>query len=163
MTGSFSFRPAEKADADAVRAVVFSALREHGLEPDPSGTDRDLDDVVASYAGGLFDVLVDGSGRVVGSVGLAPQGAGVCELRKMYLLAECRGRGLGRMLLRHALIKARTLGFRKVRLETASVLAAATRLYLEAGFLKEDIRPHSARCDLVLALDLTGPPGPGKT
>lgn len=154
MTGGFTLRPATKADADAVRLVVFSALREHGLDPDPSGTDRDLDDVVGSYAGGLFDVLVDGAGRVVGSVALAAEGDGVCELRKMYLLAGCRGRGLGRMLLSHALVRAREMGFRKVRLETASVLEAATRLYLRAGFLREDVRPRSARCDLVLALDL---------
>ncbi len=154
MTQGFVLRPARREDAAAVRGVVFAALREHGLEPDPQGTDRDLDDIPAGYDGGFFDVLVDSAGRVVGSVGLVDEGGGLCELRKMYLVRECRGSGLGRRLLEHALLEARRLGFRRMRLETASVLADATRLYLRAGFTPADAAPQSARCDLVLERDL---------
>jgi GNAT superfamily N-acetyltransferase len=154
VTDGFVLRPAVRGDADAVRAVVFAALREHGLEPDPQGTDRDLDDLPRAYAGGIFDVLLDPSGRVVGSVGVADEGDGVCELRKMYLARECRGRGLGRRLLDHAMLAARGRGFRSMRLETASVLADATRLYLRAGFVPLARPPRSPRCDLLLALDL---------
>jgi len=52
-----------------VRELIFSVLREHGLEPDPGGTDRDLASLPSAYEGGLFDVLCDGE-RIVGSVGL---------------------------------------------------------------------------------------------
>ncbi|MSR42632.1 MAG: hypothetical protein EXS29_01975 [Pedosphaera sp.] len=38
-------RPASNGDADAIRAVVFDALREYGLAPNPAGTDADLDDI----------------------------------------------------------------------------------------------------------------------
>ena len=57
MDGAFEVRPATNADAQAVRGLVFAALREHGLAPDPAGTDADLDDVESCYAraGGPFD------------------------------------------------------------------------------------------------------------
>jgi putative acetyltransferase len=136
MDGAFEVRPATNAEAEAVRGLVFAALREHGLTPDPGATDADLYELESAYvcAGGSFDVLVDRRGVVVGTVGLFPLGAGRCELRKMYLAPALRGRGLGKRLLQHALERARQLGFRRVELETASVLKAAIRLYESFGF-----------------------------
>src|SRR3954454_9821832 len=80
---------------------------------DPGATDADLSDLESSYhgPGGAFEVLINGSGEVVGTVGLCPLGDGRCELRKMYLAADCRGRGLGKRLLQHAIGRARELGF----------------------------------------------------
>src|SRR4051795_4720371 len=37
-------RNARNSDGERVRQLVFSTLAEHGLEPDPSTTDADLDD-----------------------------------------------------------------------------------------------------------------------
>ena len=166
MESTFEVRPATNADAEAVRGVVFAALREHGLTPDPEGTDADLYDLDSAYAGtgGSFDVLVDAQGLVVGTVGVSPLGAGRCELRKMYLAPELRGRGLGKRLLLHALERARQLGFRRVELETASVLRAAIRLYESFGFRPFAPDHRSAgpgRADLAYFLDLGGP-GPAE-
>src|SRR5688500_8964550 len=126
----FQLRAATNADGEAVRGLVFAVLREHGLTPDPAGTDADLHDLEASYtrAGGSFDVLVDGAGAVIGTVGLTPHGEGCCEMRKMYLSAAHRGRGLGKRLVRCALERARQLGFRRVELETMNVLKTAIAL-----------------------------------
>jgi dimethylargininase len=134
--GELLLRAATNADGEAIRRVVWTVLGEFGLIPDPGGTDADLADVEASYLrpGGSFDALTDPAGTVVGTVGLFPLGGGRCELRKMYLAANCRGRGLGKRLLRHALGRARELGFRRVELETASVLRVAIGLYESFGF-----------------------------
>jgi putative acetyltransferase len=134
--GEFQFRSATNADAEAVRGLVFAVLREHGLSPDPANTDADLYDLESSYhrAGGSFDLLLDMTGTVVGTVGLVPQDEGGCELRKMYLAPAYRGRGLGKRLVRRALDRARQLGFRRVELETMSVLRAAIGLYESLGF-----------------------------
>jgi dimethylargininase len=155
----FRTRSATNADGEAIRRVVFTALREFGFTPDPAGTDADLADVEASYLrpGGSFDVLTDSAGEVVGTVGLFPLGGGRCELRKMYLAAHCRGRGLGRQLLNHALGRARHLGFRRVELETVGVLRAAIGLYEAAGFRPFDSDHRSAspeRADRFYFLDL---------
>lgn len=161
MSGStedgFRLRPATNADAEAIRRVVFAVLREYGLPPDPDGLDADLAEPETSYhrAGGSFDVLTDSSGAVVGTVGLFPLRGTRCELRKMYLAAPCRGRGLGKRLLRRALARARELGFTRIELETVSILKAAARLYESFGF--QPCEPHqvTARVDRAYYLDLT--------
>jgi len=147
-------RPATTADGPAVRQLVFAVLTEHGLAPDPLGTDADLADIEASYRGGGFHVLEAADGRIVGCVGIAPLDTVACELRKMYLAADARGSGLGRLLLDTALANARAVGFRRVVLETATVLERAVALYLKYGFTP--FRPDhlAARCDAAYALDL---------
>ena len=153
-----TIRPATNADADEVRALVFGVLAEYGLSPDPDGTDADLADLEASYGarGGAFDVVED-EGRIVGSVGLYALEGGVCELRKMYLARETRGQGLGKRVLEHALDRARALGFRRVELETASVLVEAIGLYTRYGFSPVDPAHLSPRCNRAFALDLESP------
>jgi putative acetyltransferase len=156
MTEQFCLRPATNEDGEAIRRVVSTILREHGFAPDPQNTDADLADVEQSYlrAGGSFDVLLNEAGEVVGTVGLFPLGAGRCELRKMYLTAACRGRGLGKRLLQQALDRARQLGFRRVELETNSSLVVAGGLYESVGFRPFTPDHMSARCDNAYFLEL---------
>lgn len=151
-----SFRPVTNTDADAVRALVFSVLAEHGLQPDPLATDSDLNDLEAHYTrrGGWFYVVVGADGVICGSVGLYPMDATTCELRKMYLAASLRGRGVGRYLLEKALATARELQFRRVTLETASTLQSAIRLYLRYGFRPFTPEHLAARADQAYFLDL---------
>jgi putative acetyltransferase len=156
VSDEFRLRPATNEDGEAVRSLVSAVLREFGFTADPRGTDADLADIESSYIhpGGSFDVLIDPSGQLVGTVGLFPVGDGRCELRKTYLAAACRGRGLGKRLLRHALDRARQLGFRRVELESAGSLTVAGRLYESFGF-QPFIPDHmSARCDRAYYLDL---------
>ena len=150
-----NLRPATNDDAAAVRDLIFGVLAEYGLKGDPAGTDADLDDIAGNYAsrGGLFDV-VEEDGRIVGTVGLYPLREGVCELRKMYLFKETRGKGLGRRLLDHALERARALGFRRVELETSSKLVEAIALYTRYGFKPQTGCHLAERCDQAYALDL---------
>ena len=102
----------------------------------------------------MFYVLEEQDGSIVGSYGLYPMEPGVCELRKMYLHRDYRGRGLGRRLLEDALARARQLGFRRITLETASVLKEAIRLYESYGFKPFKADHLSCRCDQAYALDL---------
>lgn len=154
---ALSLRAATPDDREAVEALVFGVLAEYGLRGDPTGTDRDLADLAGNYqrSGGAFEVLVDAEGRIVGSVGLVPLSATTCELRKMYLAAAERGRGQGRRLLSHALERAKQLGFRRVELETASVLREAIALYVAYGF-RPFVPTHlSPRCDCAYYLELS--------
>ncbi len=152
----YSLRPATNEDRAAIERLVFAALAEHGLQPDPNGTDADLHDIQANYwaSGGTFDLLVDGAGQVVGSVALGRVSDTNCELRKMYLAPAARGCGWGRRLLEHALARAAGLGFRRVVLETASVLQTAIALYERRGFQRYTPDHLAARCDAAYYLDL---------
>ncbi len=140
----YTWRTGRTADADALRGLIFGILREYGLEPAPDGTDADLADVEASFArpGGWFEVLLDDDQTIVGSVGLVLLRTGTWELRKMYLAAAHRGRGLGRALLDRALAEARQRGAVRVALETATVLKEALALYERAGFRRQPFAPH---------------------
>jgi len=152
----FTIRRAANADIPAIQAVVFPALEEHGLKPDPHGTDADLKDIEVNYfrAGGYFEVALDADGKIVGSAGLRPLNPERVELRKMYLRPDVRGLGLGRALLERMLAKAKELGFAEICLETHSALREAVRLYEGYGFVPLNQPCRSPRCDHVYILRL---------
>jgi GNAT superfamily N-acetyltransferase len=152
----YTIRAATGADAAAVREVVSAVLAEYGLQPDPEHTDRDLQDLDAFYLsrGGGFLVAVGSDGRIAGSCGVVPLEGTTWELRKMYLRAEARGRGLGKELLARALEFVRTHGGTRVELETASVLTEAIGLYTRSGFKPLPRPPGAQRCDKSFALEL---------
>jgi putative acetyltransferase len=151
-----SVRHAVSGDEDSIRRVVDAVLREHGFAPEPAGIDTDLEDVVAHYhdRGGLFRVLVDAGGEIVGCGGLFPLNVEDAELRKMYFLSHARGLGYGRLLLEQLIAHARARGFHRVMLETSSRLAGAGAFYRRFGFVDVARTHYSARCDSAMALSL---------
>lgn len=150
-------RTATNADGAAVERLVFSVLAEYGLAPEPEGVDRDLRDLEGFYLarGGWFGVWTDEAGIVCGSAGLGRVDEATCELRKMYLHPGKRGQGQGRAMLVRALAEAEKLGFKRVTLETATVLKEAVQLYERHGFRRMEPDGHCAkRCDLVMVREL---------
>ena len=152
----FSLRPARAADSPAIKELVFEVLKEYELAPAEGSTDADLADVEASYVqrGGFFGLVEDREGKLLGTYGLYPLQGGVAEIRKMYLRPEVRGRGLGTYLLDSLLKLAEERGYRRLELETASVLKEAIGLYTKKGFKPLCREEMSCRCDQVFALDL---------
>ena len=153
MTGP-KIRTATNADQDAVRALVFTVLDEYEIEPAPKATDRDLYDLEGFYGGGMFAILETDEGEIIGTVGLAPLSASTCELRKMYLLRKSRGRGFGAKLLKHAIARAKALGFSRMELSTKRIMEEAIGLYTKYGFEAIESGPVDNRCDSALSLDL---------
>jgi len=149
-------RPATNDDCEQIRDLVYGVLGEYGLKPDPGATDADLNDIEQAYfaSGGAFYVLEGQHGPIIGAYGLYRIDERTCELRKMYLRREYRGKGLGKRLLEDALVHARRLGFTNVVLETASVLEEAIALYQSYGFVPYDPGHLSARCDQAYILKL---------
>jgi GNAT superfamily N-acetyltransferase len=120
----------EREHADGFRRLVGDTLREFGFEPDPE-IDPDLADPAAVYAAVWVAVL---DRDVVGSIALRDLGANTLELKRMYLRASQRGRGLGRQLLETALGWARENGAVLIRLDTSERMETAQRLYETYGF-----------------------------
>jgi len=149
-------RPASDDDRGPIVALISQALREYGLPLYLETADSDLNDISRAYAarGAFFDVLEAEDGSIAGCVGLRPLGGRDCELRRMYLRAALRGKGFGKLLLRHAVEKARAQGFRRMRLETASVLKEAIGLYTRCGFQAERADNLSECCDRAFVLEL---------
>jgi len=148
-------RTATNADCERVQRLVFGVLGEYDLQPDVQATDRDIFDIETHYLkrGGIFEILEDKQGNLLGTVGLYPLDAETVELRKMYFAKELRGRGFGKKMLEKMIEKARELGFSKIYLETASILREAVALYERYGF-KPTAEIHATRCDAAYVLNL---------
>lgn len=149
-------REATNADLRQVTSLISSVLLEFGLNFEPDGTDADLKDLEKSYfsRGGYFEVVVNSSGTIVGTIGLYIIDEESCELRKMYLVPEVRGLGLGRDLLERTITRARELGYKRMILETQSALKQAIKLYTGFGFKAIEPDHLSPRADRAYALDL---------
>ena len=96
----------------------------------------------------------------VGCVALAPFNEHrTCEMRRLYVLPEARGQGIGQTLVEQIMEVARGLGYRVMRLDTAPELAVAIGLYEELGFLRvQTDRGHGA-CSLSFFINLLEPLG----
>jgi putative acetyltransferase len=150
------FREATNNESKLITELVFGILTEYGLNPDPKVTDFDLGDIQANYTNrnGCFDLLENDQGNIVATIGLYNIDDKIVELRKMYLLKSERGKGFGKLLMEHAIDKARKLGYKKIILETASVLKEAIQLYKNYGFQPFESDHLSGRCDQALYLEL---------
>lgn len=74
----------------------------------------------------------DGVAICCGGVKRLPDGA--CELKKMFVVAEARGRGVARALLGELERRARALGYQVARLDTGPRQPRAQRMYQRAGY-----------------------------
>lgn len=156
MTTGLTIRSATNADRDQIEELVFGILKSYDLALDRDGTDKDLSDIEKNYLarGGVFEVIVNEEGDIVGTVGLYPLDETTIELRKMYFDRSIRGRGLGKLILAKMIEKARNLGYLRIYLETASVLKQAVHIYEGAGFKPVDVK-HTPRCDQAYVLELS--------
>ena len=68
--------------------------------------------------------------------------ADCAELQKLYVTEQVRRRGLGRALMETCEARARALHYRKMYLETHSVLTEALQLYTRLGY-REIPRPEA--------------------
>ncbi len=148
-------RSATNDDCENVQELVFSVLREYGLEPAPEGIDKDISDIEAHYInrGGLFELLESTSGSLLGTVGLYPFDEKRIELRKMYFSRELRGKGMGKITLGRMIDFAKEKNYDQLILETASSMIQAIGLYKAFGFA-ESVDKHVPRCDKSFFLNL---------
>ncbi|MDD3043395.1 MAG: GNAT family N-acetyltransferase [Methanosarcinaceae archaeon] len=123
-----------------VRDLVLDVLLEHGFEYDRL-KDGDLRDIEAYYfeKGGTFFVGLAEDGRVVGTAAVRNINGLRCEIRRIYLKKEFRGKGHGKELFLAALTFAEK-NFSSVVLKTDTTLTKAIDMYLKHGFtfLKEE-------------------------
>ena len=82
---------------------------------------------------GVFLVVRD-EGRAIGCGGVCRFDETRAELKRMYVVPDARGRGLGRLLLVELETEARRLGYDGIVLETGDRQPEALGLYESAGY-----------------------------
>jgi len=157
----FVIRAWEPSDRQSAANLIGTVLAEYGLSWEPAGADQDVLEVERFYieTGGEF-WIIEQSGKLVGTGAYYPisRGQNAVEIRKMYLLPEVRGKGLGKFLLLQLEAAISLRGFNQIWIETASILQEAVQLYEHHGYLPAT-GVETARCDRVYCKVLSGEEG----
>lgn len=100
-------------------------------------------------------LLAEWNGQIAGCVALHPSGV-ICEMKRLYVRPQFRGRGLGRSLAEAVIAEARRLGYRSMRLDTvAPVMREAVELYRSLGFREiPSYRVNPMRGTLFMELEI---------
>jgi GNAT superfamily N-acetyltransferase len=125
----------EPFDAPDVQALTAAQQREMaGLYEGEADIGPSRDAAMFVEPVGVFVVIRDDAGRAIGCGGVTRFDDTRAELKRMYVVPEARGRGLGRRLLVALEAEARRLGYRALVLETGDRQAEALGLYTSSGF-----------------------------
>jgi GNAT superfamily N-acetyltransferase len=79
-------------------------------------------------------LLARADGDCSGCIGVRRWDADSCEMKRLYVRNPARSGGLGRSLVTAALERARSMGYRRMLLDTLAVMNAARHLYASFGF-----------------------------
>jgi GNAT superfamily N-acetyltransferase len=124
--------PADSAASTALQDAFFAdiASRYPGWEPSASQSVEPSE--LAPPSGIWLVAYLDGS--AVGCGGLQALDHETAEVRRVFLRARSRGRGVGRLLLAELERRAHELGYQRVRLTTGDRQPEAMRLFQSAGY-----------------------------
>jgi putative acetyltransferase len=106
--------------------------------------DKELAELPGDYAppeGRLF--LAEYEGQLAGCVALHKLEPQICEMKRLYLRSQFRGKGLGRLLADCIIAEAHQIGYQRMRLDTVEpVMTDAVAMYRRIGF--QEITPYRA-------------------
>ena len=85
-------------------------------------------------SGGIILCKIENS--YIGCVAIREQDKDIAELKRMYVKPGSQGLGIGSKLLGAAILLAKKLGYKKIRLDTLSFMKPAIELYKKNGFVE---------------------------
>ena len=74
------------------------------------------------------------NGETMGCVALRKIGEGICEMKRLFIGPEQRGKGIGLLLAEAVIQEAKRLGYDQMRLDTVPSMTSAISLYRSLGF-----------------------------
>ena len=137
-SSAFDIRPPTDTEIPVVQELFREYARNIELDLSYQGFEAELQSLPGEYAlpRGALLICVSAVGLPLGCVGLRPLiEPGSCELKRMYVRASARGRGVGRALAMAAIAAAERAGYLRMYLDTLPTLTAARALYQKLGFV----------------------------
>lgn len=146
----------EPADGPAAQALwaEYMALIASRLEVQ-MGEREDIFATPDAFSGpGSAWLVAYEADRAVACGGLRQLAPGLGEIKRMFVSAPARRRGLGRRLLSALEARAAAAGHRRIRLITTDVLREARALYEDAGYRIVETPREGERQDYLLEKEL---------
>ena len=123
---------------------------------DSRATLSDMEDIQKNYFenGGTFLVTTEND-VIIGTGAIRNLEDGICELKRLWLLPEYHGRGLGYWMMQELLGFARERGYQYMRLETDAVAQSrAVEFYKRLGFHEIPIPNATPDEDILMEMAL---------
>ena len=119
--------------------------------------DKELAELPGDYAppeGRLL--LAEFEGQLAACVALHKLDPAICEMKRLYLRPQFRGKGLGRALAGRIIAEAREIGYQRMRLDTVEpVMKDAVAMYRKLGFKQiAPYRPNPIAGAMYMELEL---------
>ena len=136
---SILIRTNQPTDNPHLAVIIRNALAEFGAnKPGTVFYDPTTDDLFNLFqqTGSIYYVA-EQDGTIIGGAGIYPSNGlpqGTCELVKMYLSPQSRGKGLGKQMIEKCLEFAAGAGYQQVYIETMPELRKAVSVYKKFGF-----------------------------
>lgn len=103
--------------------------------------EKEISDLPAQYSEPTGCIIICyEDDNPIGCVGLRKFSEGICEMKRLYLRNNARGKGIGRVLAEKIVEKAKELGYRKMQLDTIETMKEAISLYKSMRF--KEISPY---------------------
>jgi len=126
----------------AIRELFLEYAQSLGFSLCFQAFDKELAELPGDYAppeGRLL--LANVGGAVAGCVALHKIDGDTCEMKRLYVRPQFRGKGLGKALAERIIHEARAIGYAKLRLDTVEpVMRTAVEMYRHLGF--REIAPY---------------------
>ncbi len=138
----FTIRSIQKSDDSPLAKLIRSVLTE--FKANKPGTA--YFDESTNHLSAVFDNpkaaywVVEENGQIIGGGGIFPTEGlpnETCELVKLYLYPEARGKGLGKAIMDKCFEKALELGYKNIYLESMPELNQAVSMYEKMGFVSQ--------------------------
>lgn len=117
-------------DQEEIVDLVSKILKEHGFQLNQQ-LDSDLYDIKNEY---LKFFIIRSQQNIIGCIGIKKLSNKLAQFKRLYVLPEERGRGMGRELLQKAINFCLKHGFEKIVLDTTIRNKTAIKLFKEFGF-----------------------------
>jgi putative acetyltransferase len=139
----FDFQKATSpAQIAAVRELFLEYANSLGFSLCFQGFDQELAVLPGDYAppeGRLL--LATSNSQPTGCVALHKLEPDICEMKRLYVRPDFRGKGLGRELAEKIIAEARQIGYKNLRLDTVEPkMQTAVAMYRQLGF--SEIPPY---------------------
>jgi putative acetyltransferase len=139
MHNNIKIRVIRKEDNYSLSKIIKSTLEEFDAAIEGTAyTDKETNAMFDAYAGSksvYYVALLDD--QIIAGCGINPLQnveKGICELQKMYMSPNARGKKIGKTLLSHCLGFAKKAGYNQCYLETFPNMTSAIALYKKNGF-----------------------------